>query len=153
MSDTGLKVFDHTLHETNEGLQSLMYEMAWEDRRLASKGLCAMLQALRDRLTPEEAAHLGAQLPMLVRGFYYEGWNPSKAPEKIRDKHTFFNKVKDKLDGEAVAAREIDPETLSRAVFKLLRHRISEGEASDIESELPKELVDLWPHDPRESGQ
>jgi uncharacterized protein (DUF2267 family) len=38
-----------------------------------------MLHALRDRLPPEIAVHLSAQLPMLVRGIYYEGW---KADER-----------------------------------------------------------------------
>lgn len=57
MSDTGLRVFDHTLHETNEWLKSLMLEMAWKERHLAYKGLRAVLTALRDRLVPEAAAH------------------------------------------------------------------------------------------------
>lgn len=144
MSSTGLQAIDRTIHETNEWLKDLMYEMGWEDRQLAYKGLRATLHALRDRLIPEEAAHMGAQLPMLIRGIYYEGWNPAKAPAKIRDKNAFFERVTNKLDGETTAGRT-DPETLSRAVFKLLRHRISEGEVKDIESGLPQELADLWP--------
>lgn len=146
MTTTGLEVFDHTLHETNDWLKSLMFEMAWEDRHLAYKGMRAILHALRDRLTPEEAAHLGAQLPMLIRGFYYEGWNPAKTPEKIRDKDAFLARVKDNLDGQTTAGRT-DPETLTRAVFKLIRHRIATGEAKDIEAELPKELAELWPQE------
>jgi uncharacterized protein (DUF2267 family) len=31
-----------------------------------------VLHALRDRLTVEEASDLAAQLPMLIRGLYYE---------------------------------------------------------------------------------
>jgi uncharacterized protein (DUF2267 family) len=148
MNDTGLRVFDHTIHETNEWLQSLMYEMAWDDRQVAYKGLRAILHALRDRLTPEEAAHIGAQLPMLVRGFYYEGWNPARAPEKIRDRETFYARVKDNLNGDTPAG-EADPESLTRAVFKLLRHHIAKGEVDDIRSQLPKELEKLWPQDMR----
>jgi uncharacterized protein (DUF2267 family) len=102
-------------------------------------------------LIPEEAAHLGAQLPMLIRGIYYEGWSPAKTPEKIRDKNTFLERVRSKLDGETTAGRT-DPETLSRAVFKLLRHRISEGEVRDIESCLPQELADLWPRARKQIG-
>jgi uncharacterized protein (DUF2267 family) len=151
MSHTGLQAIDRTVHEANEWLKDLMYEMGWEDRQLAYKGLRAALHALRDRLIPEEAAHLGAQLPMLIRGIYYEGWSPAKTPEKIRDKNAFLERVQSKLDGETTAGRT-DPETLTRAVFKLLRHRISEGEVRDIESGLPQELADLWPRAP-EAGR
>jgi uncharacterized protein (DUF2267 family) len=144
MTTASLDVFDRTLHETNEWLKDLMYEMGWEDRHLAYKSLRAALHALRDRLTPEEAAHLSAQMPMLVRGLYYEGWKPSDAPEKIRDKESFLARVKEKLDG-ATTAGQMDIEMLTRAVFKLVRHRISEGEVDDIISELPKEIAELWP--------
>lgn len=147
MTTTGLNVFDHTIQETNEWLKDLMYEMAWEDRHMAYKGMRAALQVLRDRLTPEEASHLGAQLPMLIRGIYYEGWNLSSTPKKIRDKKTFLAQVKESLDGET-SLGQIDPEQLTRAVFKLLRHHVSRGQIKDVESELPKEIAELWPHDP-----
>ncbi len=81
---------------------------------------------------------------MLVRGFYYESWKPADAPEKIRDKATFLARVKQKMDG-ATTAGQVDPEMLSRAVFKLIRHRISDGEVEDIMSMLPKEIAALWP--------
>ena len=147
MTSTGLQAIDHTIHETNEWLKDLMYEMAWEDRQLAYKGLRAVLHALRNRLTPEEAAHTGAQLPLLIRGIFYEGWNPARAPEKIRDQKGFFTRVRENLDGETTAGRT-DPETLCRAVFKLIRHRISTGQVKDIEAGLPPELADLWPRNP-----
>ena len=44
------------------------------DRRSAYRALRSVLHVLRDRLTPEQAVHLGAQLPLLVRGIFYDGW-------------------------------------------------------------------------------
>lgn len=38
--------------------------------------LRVVLPSRRDRLQVEEVAHLSAQLPMLVRGFFFEGWQP-----------------------------------------------------------------------------
>ena len=145
MSDTGLAVFDRTIQETHEWLQDLMYEMAWDDRQMAYRGLRATLQTLRDRMTPEEAVHLGAQLPMLVRGFYYEGWKLSNMPWKISRKEEFFDRVREILADDTL---RIDYEDLTRAVFKLIRHRVSDGEAEDVTSILPAELAELWPYDP-----
>src|SRR3990172_2959955 len=70
MSTTGLQVFDQTLQLTNIWLKSLMEKQGWTDRHRAYLALRATLHALRDRMNPDEAAHLGAQLPMLVRGVF-----------------------------------------------------------------------------------
>jgi len=53
------------------------------EKRDAYKGLRAVLQTVRVRLPLDLAVHFGAQLPMLVRGLYYEGWEPSKGPIKM----------------------------------------------------------------------
>ena len=73
---TGLDVFDTTVHKTHVWLNDIMQELGWEDRHKAYLGLRTTLHALRDRLTVEETAQLAAQLPMLIRGLYYEGWDP-----------------------------------------------------------------------------
>ncbi len=141
MSTMGLEVFDKTVHQTNDWLKDLAFEMGWEDRHRAYLAMRACLHTLRDRLTADEAVHLGAQLPMLIRGFYYEGWKPSEVPKKIRDKDAFVSEV-------AAAFGDMgpdDPEDLVRALFKQLQFRISEGEIEDIKQELPKQIEALWP--------
>jgi hypothetical protein len=74
MSTTGLPVFDTTVQETNLWLKAIMESLHTDDRHLAYLSLRATLHALRDRLGSENAVHLAAQLPMLLRGLYYEGW-------------------------------------------------------------------------------
>jgi len=141
MSITGLEVFDSTVHKTNSWLKGLMEELRWQDRRKAYLALRATLHALRDRLTVEEAAQLGAQLPMLIRGFYYEGWDPTRKPLKIRHKDEFLGRIVQELrSGDAV-----DPERIARAVFKLLADRVTEGEIADVKHVMPSEIRDLWP--------
>src|SRR5262245_18543638 len=90
MSATGLDVFDRTLQKTNGWLHDLMQILDWTDRHKAYVALRATLHALRDRLTVEEVAQLGAQLPMLIRGFYYEGWNPTGKPLRVRHAEQFL---------------------------------------------------------------
>jgi uncharacterized protein (DUF2267 family) len=141
MSATGLEVFDTTLHKTNSWLKELMGVLGWEDRHRAYLALRATLQALRDRLTVEEVAHLGAQLPMLIRGFYYEGWDPTGKPLRIRDKEQFLARIEHQFRGDD----GVDPELVARGVFTLLANRITEGEIEDVKHVMPAELRELWP--------
>jgi len=142
MTITGVDAFDKTLSKTNEWLQDIMAELNFSQRRQAYQALRSTLQTLRDRLMVDEAVHLGAQLPMLIRGFYYEGWAPSRTPDKSIDKPTFLENIRQGMAGAPEGDR---PEDIARAVFKLLRHRISEGEIEDIKQILPPELEELWP--------
>jgi uncharacterized protein (DUF2267 family) len=146
MSMTGLDVFDRAVHKANDWLKDIMYELNTEDRHRAYLALRATLHALRDRLIPEEAVDLGAQLPMLIRGFYYEGWKPADKPLKVRRREEFLEHIKAQF-----RPGEIDAETIARAVFKLLTHRISQGEVKHVTGMLPEELADLWPHLPKSS--
>ena len=72
MSATGVDSLDHSIQETNLWLKAVMRRLDTEDRHLAYVALRAVLQALRDRIGPENAVHLAAQLPTLIRGIYYE---------------------------------------------------------------------------------
>jgi uncharacterized protein (DUF2267 family) len=141
MSITGLTQFDETVHLTNTWLKELMEELGWEDRHRAYRGLRAVLHALRDRLPTESAAHLAAQLPMLVRGFYYEGWAPGK--DAVRDKTAadFVSHVEQAFSQDPDA----EPERIARAVFGLLSRHVSAGEVKNVRSNLPEAIRTLWP--------
>jgi uncharacterized protein (DUF2267 family) len=141
MSATGLDVFDTTLHKTNAWLNDLMEVLDCPDRHKAYRTLRATLHALRDRLTMEEVAQLGAQLPMLIRGFYYEGWDPTGKPLRVRHREQFLARIEEELRGD----RRIDPERVACAVFTVLAQRVSEGEIEDVRHVLPAEIRDLWP--------
>jgi uncharacterized protein (DUF2267 family) len=145
MSMTGLEVFDSTLQKTNEWLDEVMSELAIEERKTGYAALRATLHALRDRLPMEEAVHLGAQLPMLVRGFYYEGWRPVQELIKMH-REEFLLRVEEQLTG---GAAELDPEVVVQAIFQILSRRISRGEIEQVEQTLPKDLRDLWPESAR----
>jgi uncharacterized protein (DUF2267 family) len=67
MSATGLDVFDKTLQTTHSWLDEIMTKIG-PDRQLAWHVLGSVLRTVRDRLPLGLAVHLGAQLPILVRG-------------------------------------------------------------------------------------
>jgi len=138
---TGLDVFDTTIHKTNVWLKEIADEINAPNRHQAYMALRAVLQSLRDRLTIEEAVQLGAQLPLLVRGIYYEAWQPADKPLKERDKEGFLSHISKYF---ARTEPDIDADRIARGVFKVLERRISEGEIEDVKSVMPKQLRELW---------
>ena len=136
---TGLDVFDRTVHKTNAWLKEVMIVLGGDDRHAAYLALRATLHMLRDRLTVEEVAQLGAQLPMLMRGFYYEGWDPTINPVRERSFEGFLAGIALELPND------LDPEEAARAVFSVLAARVSEGEIADITHMLPTPIRTLWP--------
>lgn len=144
MSFAGLSQFDETVHTTNSWLKELMEELGWDDRGRAYSALRATLHALRDRLPADAAAHLAAQLPMLVRGFYYEGWRPLGSRARERTKREFVERIERAFQNDP----NVDPERVVRAVFRLLARHISEGEIKDIRGNLPEGIRSLWRAEP-----
>ena len=140
MSQTSLAPFDSTLQTTNIWLNDVLERLGWEDQHRAYHALRAVLHALRDRLPVDQAAALAAQLPMLVRGFYYEGWHPHGKPLKERHREEFLAHIAAAfLEGPAV-----DPERVARAVFQVLSKHVSAGEVEAVKRCLPAEIRSLW---------
>lgn len=143
MSRLGLEVFENTLQKTYEWLNDLQHELDWEDRQKAYLALRGTLHALRDRLPAELAVKFGAQLPMLIRGFYYEGWKPSNTPIKIKSRDEFFILVSTYFNLTPLSQYE-DVESIVKSVFKVVAKHISDGEVTHIKDALPAHLASLW---------
>ncbi len=141
MSDTQVSVLDHTVQQTNLWLKRLVDDHHFRDRPQAYAALRAVLHALRDRLTPEQAVHLGAQFPTLVRGIYYEGWHIAGTPTKERNLDDFAAHI----------ARELPPQfprdapSTAKAVFAVLGAEIDPGEMAKVGNALPEPIRQLWP--------
>jgi uncharacterized protein (DUF2267 family) len=140
MSTTGLPVFDTTVQETNLWLKAIMEGLHTDDRHLAYLALRATLHALRDRLGPENAVHLAAQLPMLVRGLYYEGWRLAASQTKERTRADFLEHLRSELPRGSA----IDPNVAVRAVFGVMWEKLDLGEVGEVIDRLPEELKQLW---------
>lgn len=142
----GIEAFEKTTQLTQMWVNDVARELEIEDKRKAFQGLRATLHVLRDRLTPGEAAHLGAQLPILLAGFYYEGWKPDRSPVVARSKDEFLNQLRSHLHTYFQKEEAIpDAEQLARAVFMVIAVRISTGEVEDITGILSPDLRELFP--------
>ncbi len=130
----------HGVQQIQEWLKELRDNADLADENEALGVLRNVLHQLRDRLTPDEAIELGAQLPVIIRGIYYEGWRPSKTPEKVRSKQKFLDELAIKL-----LPRRLDPEFAAKDVFALIAHHCDPGEVGDVIAQLPSDIKELWP--------
>ena len=134
-----MSVFDHANEKANVWIKDMMRELGSDDPRQAYHALCASLHVLRDRLRVEEAAQLAAQLPLLVRGIFYEGWRPAATPVHVRRPDELLTLVDRKLgDGQGT-----DPERALAATLEVLRKHVSAGELESLAHVLPRSLAEL----------
>ena len=139
MAVNTVPVFEHTIELTHTWLNDLMERLGWQDKHRAYIALRAVLHALRDRLRVDDAAHLAAQLPMLIRGFYYEGYHPAGKPLTERKKAEFLAHVA----AECVDESRNDGR-VTRAVFEVLTKHVTIGEVEKIKAALPAEIRSQW---------
>jgi len=136
MSTTRADVIDRSVEKAHVWLNEVARELSTEDAQYAYRVLRAFLHALRDHLRVEEAAQLAAQLPIFVRGVFYEGWTPSRTPERARDLDSFLRRIA----GEAGLAGETEASFAASAASRVLSRHISAGEAASVLHALPQHL-------------
>ena len=143
MSQSGLRVFDSTLQQTHEWLNSVATELGLEDdKESAYSALRAALHALRDRIPVKAATEFGAQLPMLVRGFYYEGFNPAATPQVERHKDEFLASIAENY----AKHNELGPQAIAQAAFKTVNKFMTAGQVSQTRDMLNEDFRDeVWP--------
>jgi uncharacterized protein (DUF2267 family) len=138
----GIRVLGRTVQKTHEWVHAVQKELPSMDERLAYTALRAVLHSLRDRLTLEEIAQFGAQLPTFIRGVYYEGWDPTHIPLRKRDAESFLKQIRDAFEKTGAV---VNPETVANAVLRVIQSRISPGEVEDIKGLLPARVRQFWP--------
>lgn len=141
MSYTGFRTLDNVAHKASEWIGELDDIYGWEDKQKSYQAFRAVAHTIRDRLTAEESAQLAAQLPMMLRGMYFDGWSPSGKPEKWRSQNEFIERLMDAYGGPD----ELNPEAMATGAFEMLDRRVSEGEISEVKSMLPKSVRQMWP--------
>lgn len=137
---TGIDGLKRSEQETNLWLNALENRLE-TNRRQAITALRATLHAVRDRIGADNALHLAAQLPLLIKGIFFENWRPSETPNREREKETFLANV----DAGAFRGLRIEPEQALRLVLEVVAERIDPHEIAKLRGRFPENMQDLWP--------
>jgi uncharacterized protein (DUF2267 family) len=125
---------------TGGWIGDLAHQLGWHEQDTAFRAMVACLHALRDALPKEEAVHIGLALPVLLRGFYFEGWRPSARSLGARKRSAFLERIHDGVGRDAA----IDPEQVARAVMAMLSKRLPAAELENAKAATPHELHGFW---------
>ncbi|MFE9190000.1 DUF2267 domain-containing protein [Micromonospora sp. NPDC007208] len=142
MADTMISAFESSLDKTNLILKDIENAYGWpKDRRNQSyAALRTVLHLLRDRLPVDESVEFAQQLPVLVRGIYFDGWVPSDVPIKL-NRDDFLYEVRQGFPYDA----EGGPERVTQVVLDTLRRHVTQGEWQDVKDTMPKDLAMMMP--------
>lgn len=133
--------FDHAVHEANLWLGKIDERLHLDSPMLAASALRATLHVLRDRLTPEMAVHFAAQLPLVLRGIFFEGWKLSLVPSEDNNIEQFCSSVAARLP----RGFPVEPVAVTEAVLAVIWTELDPGETSKVIEFLPRALRLLWP--------
>jgi len=134
MTRTGVDSLDRSIDKTNAWLADVAASFGTEDRRMAYRVTRSWLHTLRDRLPVPIAAHIAAQLPELLRGVFYEGWNPSKVPIKY-DRDEYIARF-----ARDAQLHHTEVPRAGRLVTSAMQRHISAGAISEVLGVLPADI-------------
>ncbi|MGP1356369.1 DUF2267 domain-containing protein [Roseicyclus sp.] len=140
MSALGLRIIDESVQAANIWINEVDYRAGWGDKQGAYRLLRAVLHALRDHLNPDEAAQLSAQLPLLIRGIYYEGYDPSRMPVRERSRERFVARVQEAFGGGSMG----DAEHAIGAVLDVLDAHVSGGQMAQVRGTFTRRIRGLF---------
>lgn len=140
MNAQSLEDLQHAVRLTHIWVNDLDQRLKWNDNARSFRLLKAVLHALRDSLQVNEVADLGAKLPILLRGVYYDRWHPAEMPIQAGTVDAFITRVNESFRSDPLA----DPPTAVMAVLRLLASKIAQGEIADVKRCLPEEVHSIW---------
>jgi len=147
MSTTGLEVFDKTLQTTHTWLNEIG-EILGPDKQRCYHALRAVLTTLRDRLPVDQAAHLAAELPLLVRGIFYDGYRPADTPMTLRTQAEFVSLVAKRFGNIG----PVNPRASCIAVFSVLQRHLPRPMIEKVKDSLSQEIRVLFQPEPENVG-
>lgn len=139
MSANGLEVFDKTIQTTHVWLNEIIDRLGC-DRHVAWRVLGSVLRAIRDCVPVDLSAHFGSQLPLIVRGLYYDQYAPGRQAKGCDTPEEFTAAVSQGL-GEV---ESVDPDEATLVVLSVLERHISDGQLVKVRHALPRGARMAW---------
>lgn len=127
--------FDTAVQKGNIWLKDIEKAGKLRSRFQAYAVLRSVLHALRDCLPPAEAVKLSAQLPLLVKGVFFDGWKIPPKPERMT-RAEFDARIGHSLKEDA----GVEPSRALKAVLSALHLHMSASVLETIEPVLPREV-------------
>jgi uncharacterized protein (DUF2267 family) len=137
---TGIPAIEAAVQKSREWIREVS-DITGREEADSLQMMRGVLHVLRDRLPVAEAADLAAQLPVLLRGYYFEGWRPVQQPVAYRNRREFLDAVAAQFE----PAGNLDPQQAVETVLGLLEKKISAGEMEDVKQNMPEALQEIFP--------
>lgn len=138
-----LSVFDKDLNECYSLLKYINEHASWpdEDNHKALASLRAVLHEIRDSVSVGTSANFSAQLPIFIRGIYFERWDyKEELPKKNRTREEFLNSIQNNLK----EFPEIKAENAVRVIVKVLKEKYGDSSFRKLENNLTDEVKSIW---------
>ncbi len=143
----GLEGIDHAVQQARIWINTLDDRLGWDNKPRAWRLLKACASRASFHLQVNEAADLGARLPTLIRGIYYDQWRPAKTPAK--DRHLEELPRRDPAGPSRPRPAPTTPRPAASAVMAMLsRPGSPPARSSDVRRALPAGIRALWPRRP-----
>lgn len=139
MTTTGFEIFDKSIQKTNRLLGKLEKKFGWEERREQSYSIVReVLHALRDRIPVNDAANFSAQLNLLLKGIFFDGWNPSETPMEM-DKDQFIQRIRENFP----YSLDEDIENVIKGTINAIMDTMGGKIERNVKNTLPTEISKL----------
>ena len=132
-------VFQETISKSNKIVNSIADEMGW-NKHQSYQALRVVLHAFRDRLPVEEAVNFSAQLPILMKGVFFDTWDPTLKPIKFnRDEFLDFVSLQLPVEYE-----EMEVKKIVKTVLGVIFQHVDVHESEKIKKVLPEDISGLF---------
>jgi uncharacterized protein (DUF2267 family) len=137
-----IKLLKKNIDKIYEWIKDIEERLAWddEDNSKALSVLRSTLHVLRDNIPLNNLANFSAQLPIVIRGLLFEGWQPKNSILKTRRKEDFLEHIFYNLPD---SHRDINIEQAVIIVFRTLADKIDAQEIEKIKKVLPSSIREI----------